>query len=398
MRKTKRRLIFVLAAALLVYAGWIGWQTLRLKTYPAAFVAEEPSAEAGPPGHEVQGVYHIHSRYSDGWKTADEIAAVASLAGLELIILTDHGKPNLLSLASQGWKGGLLVLAGSELSVNRGHLVGLEFRKPTASFSQTTEIAAEEIASLGGFSIVAHPYSKTRWSWGTTLPFAGIEIIDEDTMFRKNIPKSLLYLPALLVNPRLALLRIIAPPREAIRKWDELNDRRQTRLYGYFSADAHYFYRAVFPIFHLHVRLTDPLGREFEAARGQVFDALRKGHFYNAVDGAAGAKGFNFWAEQNAQIFLMGSELDTMTGSGGPAAPVTFRVSTPFSVAFETRLLRNGQVVQKSEKRNAAFEAKAPGVYRVEVYLKAKSPLHSDVPWILSNPIFFNTPLRKERR
>ncbi len=398
MSKKRRGFVFALAAVLLVYAGWIGWQTFRFKTYPSPTVPAGSSAEPGPPVHEVMGVYHIHSRYSDGWKSVEQIASIAARAGLDFIILTDHGKPNLLCLSSQGWKDGLLVLAGSELSVNRGHLVGLEFRSPSLSFSQTTEIAAEEIASLGGFSIIAHPYSKVRWSWGTTIPYSGIEIIDEDTMFRKNIPKSLLYLPALLVNPRLALLRIIAPPRQAIRKWDELNGRRQNRIYGYFSADAHYLYRAVFPIFHLHVLLENPLAPEFEAARRQVFDSLKNGHFYSAVDGAAGARGFNVWAEYDSKKFSMGSELDTMSEPAGPAAPLKLRVTAPFSVPFEIRLLCNGQVILRSEKRDVTFEAGAPGVYRVEVYLKAKSPLDSDVPWILSNPIFFNTPLRKERR
>jgi len=398
MSKRKRRFVLVLAAVLLVYAGWLGWQTLRLKIYPATARAAEPPAEPGLPGHEVQGVYHIHSRYSDGWKSIDKIAAIAADAGLDFIILTDHGKPNFPSLASQGWKGGLLVLAGSELSVNRGHLVGLEFRNPASSFSQTTEIAAQEIAALGGFTIIAHPYSKVRWSWGTAIPFAGIEIIDEDTMLRKNIPKSLLYLPALFVHPRLALLRIIAPPRQAIRKWDELNGRRQARLYSYYSADVHYFYRAVFSIFHIHVLLENPPSREFGAARSQVFEALRRGNFYNAVDGAAGAKGFNFWAEYEGKKFPMGSELDATAEAAGLPATARFRVSAPFSVALETRLLRNGQVVLRSEQSEVTFEASVPGIYRAEVYLEAKSPLHPEVPWILSNPIFFNLPIRKESR
>ena len=44
-----------------------------------------------PAGAVVRGAYHIHSQRSDGSGTVDSIAAAAARAGLQFIILTDHG-------------------------------------------------------------------------------------------------------------------------------------------------------------------------------------------------------------------------------------------------------------------------------------------------------------------
>jgi hypothetical protein len=392
----KRIVLKSVLAALLVYSCWLGWQVLRFKTYPSVPVPSVSPANPALPSREVVGVYHIHSRYSDGRKTPDQIARIAAEAGLDFIILTDHGKPNYASLASQGWKDGLLELAGSELSVSRGHMVGLDFSQPSRTFSQNAELAALEIKALGGFSIIAHPYSKTRWSWGTSDEFSGIEIIDADTMIQKNVLRALLYLPAMLVQPKVTLLRIIDPPGRTLRKWEELNSRNnlpgQRRVYAYFSADAHFLYRAVFPVFHLHVLLEKPLSREFEPARRQVFSGLRCGRFFNAVDAAAKADGFNFWAENDGKIYPMGTELDR------PAGPVKLRIRTPFPFAHETRLVCNGQIFWRSGEKEMVFEAKEAGAYHVEVYLRERSPLNAAVPWILSNPVFLRAPLSKDIR
>ena len=39
----------------------------------------------------VRGAYHVHSSRSDGTGTVDEIAAAAARAGLQFVIITDHG-------------------------------------------------------------------------------------------------------------------------------------------------------------------------------------------------------------------------------------------------------------------------------------------------------------------
>ena len=84
------------------------------------------------------------------------------------------------------------------------------------------------------------------------------------------------------------MIKALSRPVETLRKWDSLA-AQQRPLFGYLSADAHFFYGAVFGCFGLHALLEEPPARDFERARAQVFGALRRGRFYSAVDGAAPA-------------------------------------------------------------------------------------------------------------
>lgn len=376
----KKRILSIILALFLLYSLWLGFNSLSFKTYKA------PALKASP--LEIQGVYHIHTRFSDGRKSPEEIAKLASKASLNFIILTDHGSPNRESYASQGWKHGVLVLAGSELSVSRGHLVGLGFKLPSSNFSQNAEEAVYGIMAAGGFTVIAHPYSKVQWSWGEFVGYSGIEIINADTMLKEGLLLSAPYLPALLIKPSYALLKILDSPQRELRKWDELSKIYQ--IYGYFSADAHLLYRPLFNFLRLHVILNAPLSSDFETARAQVFEALRSGRFYNSIHAAAWAEGFRFWGERGEEIIPMGG-----TALLKPAS-LTLRVQAPFPFAKEIHLIQDGKSVFQSTEDAVSFEVKQPGVYRVEVYLKEKSPLRKDIPWIVSNPIFIREDINED--
>ncbi len=405
--KLKRAIGRGLLLAALIYVAWLGVQILSYRVWRAAGPVEGPGIPdivGGQPLYEVEGVYHIHSKNSDGFGTVDRIARAASRAGLDFCILTDHGRPNRGALAAAGWRDGVLVLAGSELSVNRGHLVGLGFRLPPdgragaaqADFSHRAEDAVQEIRARGGFTVIAHPYSKVRWTWGAASDYAGLEIINADTQVKDNALRLLPYLPALLLRPGLPLLRSLDPPATNLRKWDEHG--AGARVFGYFSVDAHLFYRALFGLLHLHVLLDAPLprpGADFDAAAEQVFAALREGRFYNAVEAAAEADGFRFEIRTfDGRRLRMGEEAgierEFFAGPDGVApfrAPV-LAVDAPFPFRHAIRLIRDGTVVAESGAgRTLVYRVPGPGTYRVEVYLKARSPLDRTTPWIVSNPI-----------
>jgi hypothetical protein len=328
---------------------------------------------------EIVGAYHIHTLFSDGRKSPSDIAKLASKESLDFIILTDHGRPNRESLKVQGWEEDVLVLAGSELSVSRGHLVALGFDGSDVSFSQETEIAVHQIRASEGFSIIAHPYSKTRWSWGKSIEYSGLEIINADTMLKQSFSGIIPYLPSLLIAPKYVLLKMLQKPDKNLKKWDGMNSFRP--VYGYYSSDIHIFYRPMLSVLKLHVILSDPLSRDFDAAKKQVFNALREGRFYNAVDAAAEAGGFRFWGESEGIRIPMG-------GNFALNSPAALHIRSPFPFSTETRLLHEGNIICRSSEDEFIYNAEEPGHYRVEVYLKERSPLNEDVPWILSNPIF----------
>jgi hypothetical protein len=376
LRPWKKWTIAAVALLVCLYALWLGSLLLRNRT----------PTESHAPRHisdfEIQGVYHIHSTHSDGRWPVWKIAAAASRQHLDFIVLTDHGNPNRPSLAEQGWKENILVLAGSELSVSRGHMVALDFSKPEGTFAQNAELAAEQVAAAGGISIIAHPYSKIRWSWGGGIEPDGIEIVNADSMVKKNIISALPYLPAALFNPRVFLLKTLERPVQTLRKWDELTATRN--VYGYYGTDAHLAYRALFSCLRLHVLLEGPLAKAFDEAEKQVYSALRRGQFYCAADAARPAGGFLFWAEGGGTRIPMGSIV-----SFSRTPRLRLRAKADFPQGAEIRLLRNGWPVLRSENREISFGPREPGVYRIEVYLRGKSLLSGDFPWIISNPIFW---------
>jgi len=372
----KKKILLSILALFLLYIIWLGFNILRFKTYKA------PASKSTP--LEIEGVFHIHTAFSDGRKSLDEIAKLASQADLDFIILTDHGNPNFESYSSQGWKEGVLVLAGSELSVSRGHLAALDFEPPSRNFSMNAEDAYYEIKAGGGFTIISHPYSKTQWSWGEFIEYSGIEIINVDTALKKNIIASIPSLPALLIKPEYALLRMLDRPYRNLRKWDELNNLHP--IYGYFSLDAHLLYRPGLNLLRLHILLQTPLSEDFDTSQHQVYEALRKGRFYNSVHAAAHAYGFRFTGEEGGKKTPMGST--TLLDS-----PVTLHIKAPFAFAKEIHLVHNGKKIFSSNEESVSYEAAHPGTYRVEVYLTERSPLGKNIPWIVSNPIF----LRKDK-
>lgn len=372
MAKSKNKKILLLGSVLIcVYVLWLGFRLLSFKTY------HHPPDSSMP--QEIVGVYHIHTTFSDGYKNLRGITKIAATKQIDFIILADHGNPNYESILSQGWQNDVLVLAGSELSVNRGHLVALGFQASSQTFSQNAEEAAIQIQRAGGFSIIAHPYSKTRWTWGDFSRYNGIEIINADTMLKKNFPSMLPFLPLIALKPELPLLKLLSRPERNLKKWDELN--RSHTVYGFFSTDAHILYRPLFSFLHLHLGVDGPLPQDFKEAKHTVLEALRKGNFYNAVDAAAQAKGFHYFAKKTQDNIPMGS-----TVALDPS--LSLYVELPPFFRSEAVLIRDGNAVLESSEKTISYDVTQPGTYRVEVYLREKTPLKSSCPWIISNPIF----------
>jgi hypothetical protein len=368
----KKKILFLLLGLAVIYVFWLSIQIVRFKTYTNPTL-EESSLE-------IRGAYHIHTIHSDGRKTPEKIAELASRSSLDFIILTDHGSPNSASMAEAGWKNGVLVLAGSELSVSRGHLVALGFTPPSVPFSHNAEQASYQIKALSGISIIAHPYSKVSWSWGKPIDYSGMEIINANSLLKYNFLRALPFLPSLLLKPEYALLKMLKRPVKNLNKWDELNLIQPTT--GFYSVDAHLLYQPLLSFLQLHVLLNNRLSEKFEIASRQVFSALRQGRFYNAVDYAARARGFRFWAQKDKKIIQMGEKAIF-------DADMALHIRAEFPFSFEVNLIHNGKKIMASTEKRIVYQPAQPGFYRVEVYLKERTSMRENIPWILSNPIYF---------
>lgn len=100
---------------------------------------------------------HVHSvRSPDGRMELEEIAERARAAGLQGAAVCDH------DLAAEGLPSfpDLLLIPGTEVSTDQGHLLGLFVTEPVRS--RDFAGAAEEIRRQGGLAVLAHPFQRSR--------------------------------------------------------------------------------------------------------------------------------------------------------------------------------------------------------------------------------------------
>lgn len=376
----RRRGALVLAAL-----GAGAFLLLRVTLFrPLAVVGEGPADGFV----RVPAVFHVHTTLSDGGGTPDEVIRAARDTGVAVLGITDHN--NLDAKPFEGYRDGVLVLVGSELSTPVGHVlgVGLE-RDPDFRFAGDGRDALADVRHLGGAAFAAHPFSTRadlRWR-GFDLPGAwGLELLNGDSDARRAGPRLLLTVAAYRLNPDYALLLATAPIDETLRRWDELLAERD--VVGIAGADAHGrlpipgtrslrfpSYQALFRQARNHLLLAEPLSGDAAADRAAVLEAIAAGRFYVGRDALAPADGFSFTVEGAAGRFTMGDHVEA-TGSlraiAGGRVPETARII----------LRRDGRVVGEGLSR-IDLPLPGPGVYRVEAWLPGWP-----VPWVITNPVY----------
>jgi len=72
------------------------------------------------PSFYKKGVFHLHSTFSDGLGTIEEICRDARRQNLDFVILTDHGRPNRPASVASGWNQETLLIGASEFSLQAG--------------------------------------------------------------------------------------------------------------------------------------------------------------------------------------------------------------------------------------------------------------------------------------
>jgi hypothetical protein len=355
----------------------------------AAGVAEPP------PAHELTGIIHCHSTYSDGTGTVPEIAAAARANDLDYLLLTDHDTLAAADNGEEGWHGSVLLLVGTEVSpYRRNHYLAFGLAEPIDHKGLTPAQIVQCVDEAGGFGFPAHPFSRGSERFrrgGQGMPwddleadgYTGIELWSfvTDTAERVNSIGDLL---RFVVTPQRFLDH---PPRRNLDEWDRLCRRR--RCVGLGGADAHQIgirvggrvplrlmaYKRSFRHLRTHLLVEEPPQHELERDRATVFEALREGHAFLAVDSVAPAHGFRFWADGNDEALTMGDESN--------AGDWTVRARLP--AAARMRLMRDGAEVAQTTGTTLEHRADRPGVYRVEAYRESHG---RERTWILSNPIY----------
>lgn len=350
-----------------------------------------------PPASTVRGAFHIHSRRSDGSGTIDEIAAAAARAGLQFIIVTDHGD-GTRAVEAPSYRSGVLTIDGVELNTSGGHYAVIGMPQTPYPFAGEPDAVMEDVARLGGFGFAAHPGSpRASLAWKDwASPFDGLEWINGDSEWRDEdrLPIARTLITYLFRSPQ-SMSLLLDRPSAVLDDWDRLTQTRPVPAIAAIDAHARLGfqqrtdpdtswlhlplpgYEASFRTFSNHVMLPAPLAGDAARDARLVIDAIRAGHMYSVVDAIATPGALVFTATSGSQQAMTG---DTLT----PRGDVLLHAAAAATPGTTLVLLKNGQRIH--EVTDGPLETNGGpdrAVYRVEAYVAGRP-----VPWILSNPIY----------
>lgn len=344
--------------------------------------------------YEYEGVVHIHSVYSDGSGTIEEIMQAATELGLDFVVITDH---NTLKSRADGYEG-YYFNAGGQTTLclisyeandlyDQNHYLALGVSKTVHKNKPASEYV-DAVREVGGFGVIAHPHERreafenyppfpwTEWQ----ASFDGIEIWNQMSEWMEGLKPENRFRRAF--HP---LASITAPQRETLELWDKVNAERKVIATGGVDAHAHninllglklkiFPYKVCFRSIHMHVLLNQPIDitHPIELERMKIYDALREGHSFISNSYLGSAKGFRFWATNANTTVETGDSLSSAN------CETHFHIATPKECTI--RLVHNGKCVAEHYGKGLDVEANEAGVYRVECYLNQKA-------WIFSNPI-----------
>jgi len=349
--------------------------------------------------YDYTGVIHFHSSLSfDGHSPIEDILRAAEKNGIDFLMLTDHDHLKAREEGWEGWQGKTLLIVGEEIAPRYNHYLAFNIKEPVVSHDGRTANSPQkymdEVRRQGGIGFIAHPdhqgtklfhVKQYNWKDWKVSGYAGISIWDFMTDWQSSLSSyrraffSFLFPAHFLKGPR----------RVTLERWDtlnqtnkvvgigELDNHASTKKIGIFNIVAFPFEQA-FRFVCTHILTKEPFSMDKDKDIRLVYDSLLRGRCYFSLEYFHKARGFQFLIEHNGDKFCMGDSLK-LSGSA--------RIFVSCPKKANIRVLRNGSVVQQATAGNLILPVEEPGVYRVEVYLKAACKYR---PWIFSNPIFVN--------
>jgi hypothetical protein len=359
-----------------------------------------PGANRQTKMEEISLNLHMHTIYSDGSGTHEDIARAACQAGLDAVIVTDH---NVLVGGKEGYytfdDRRVLLLVGEEIHnqarhPQKNHLLVFGTNRELATFAPDLQNLITQVKLSGGSSFIAHPVDPAlplfgegdiSWEDWSVTGFTGIELWNGFSELKSVVTDRLsaifyAFFPQFIAQ---------GPLPETLKRWDALLSTGR-QINAVTGSDAHALHKTMGPIkrtifpyaFHFsainnHLILPSPLRGDLAYDRGAILTALAKGSSFIGYDLPAPTRGFRFSANNRKGNASMGDEITVEDG-------VTLQIRLPETV--ELRLFCDGEVVREWEKTtNGALVTTRPGVYRVEAYINYLGKRRG---WIFSNPIY----------
>jgi hypothetical protein len=391
-RKTLRRL---LACAALLVCGF------ALLICFDGFFTRLPSLAGTPARGERVGVIHVHTSASCGSGSLPQVIAAAKDADLSFVAITDHNLTLSDAEVAAADPPEFAVIDGEEVSTAAGHFLALgtsDGRWHRGSGFDARALMASSRRN-GAVNFIAHPFGlRDRWSDWDATDYDGIEIFNDDAVWRKNtvfdIAVAALLYP---LNSRLALLRLARTPRENFAKWDELQAQRPVA--GICGSDAHanvlvdrwslaHFpsYLSVFSLARQHVLLQDQDAQH--AGADAILAAIKSGNSFCAIDALSPADGFTQTVSSGATVAGPGDAIAWTPGE-------VLHIKVPSAVGPAIiRVLRDGHEIAEQETESIDMPLPGPGRYRTEAYLRQPglTGWHRWTLWIFANPVYVTSP------
>ena len=362
---------------------------------PRALTLRQPDWR--PAGTVVRGAFHVHTTRSDGTGTVEQVAEAAARAGLQFVVLTDHGDgtrtpdpPRYLS--------GVLCLDGVEISTTGGHYAAVGLPASPYPLGGEPRDVVEDVARLGGFGIVSHPDSpKAGLAWdGWEAPFDGIEWLNADSEWRNESTLHLARAAATYPFRPAESLASLLDAREGLERWDRV--ARTRRVVALAGADAHArigtsgrsdpyegrtllrlpSYESAFRTFSIHLTLSNSLSGQPVEDGWAIVEAIRAGHLHTVVEARAAPAAFEFTAHAGEETAGEGDIIRT-------AGPAVIRLRCNAPVYSFLVLYRDGREVHRVDRQSLVYATDQRGTYRAEVHLPVRG--RAGVPWIVSNAI-----------
>lgn len=381
---------------------------------------------------DYRAVIHAHAEdatHTGG--TRPEMLASARKAGVQIVMLTDHVRPER-DFINDSWRGlheGVLFIPGAE---DRGFL-SFPIKSIKGIEVGSREQYIELIRNGGGDIFLSHVEERPDWP---TDQLDGLEIYNHHTDVKNEGAFNMWLQGSLTDSVRLPELvaALNEYPEEVfgaqqdyladiIAKWDR--DAQKHRLTGVAANDCHH--NQVFTVTAIDdhtievgyitskpttTRVTadrvpgvaalvkgrkpgeliarldfDPYDRSMryvsthilahELNEAAVREAVTRGHAYVAHDWLCESTGFAWVARTDGKTTaIMGDEIKL------DSRP-TLSAATPVKCIL--KLVLNGEVIQTANAMSLNFEVKVTGVYRIEAWLEVDGEQR---PWIYSNPIY----------
>jgi hypothetical protein len=351
--------------------------------------------------NETKFAIHMHTRYSDGNASHQELAETALKAGLDGIITTDH---NIWLDGLDGYYGEgkqkVMLLVGEEihdrtLDPPGNHLLAINARKELSPYGDNSQRLIDQIQHSAGLSFIAHPFEDHlkafnqgdfSWkNWGIKN-FTGIELWNQLSEFKSVTTGHYSALLNVLFPKRMS----VGPLERTLTLWDDLIVSQNRKIVAIGGVDAHQFNYKLGPftlriypyLFHFksvttHIINPKPLSGSFHDDRNMIMKSLSQGHCFVAYDLPALTDGFKFVVNNDEGQFMMGDEVNVQRG-------LTFQIRMPRRTLC--RLLKDGKIIKEWPDREVCTHITTePGVYRVEAFIPYKGKLRG---WIFSNPIY----------